>query len=88
MPRQREIDFPREEWLSWEDQVYLSGYIEEYSVIALRLFLLILFTPDLLEKFTESTERGYNRAYYKRYKERIMANRKKRRDQLKQQGIG
>ena len=77
MSRPKNIEFPRSEWLSWEEQVRISGYEDGYSLIALRLFLLILFKPEILEYFTETTKRGYPRAYYDRNKAWFQARNKK-----------
>lgn len=57
--------------MNWENEVRIHGYDGEFSVIALKMLLLILRTQDVLDYFMErGGTAGYQRAYYRRNAEK------------------
>lgn len=53
--------------MNLENEVEIHGYEDGFSVIALKMLLLVLRTKDVLDYFMERTgSAGFYRAYYQR----------------------
>ena len=62
--------------MNWEKEVEINGFDGEFSRLALRMLMLILFRQHVLDYIMETPgTAGYHRAYYER-------NREKRRQQF------
>lgn len=64
--------------MTWEREVEIAGFDGEFSIVALRMLMLILFRQETLDNIMEKPgSAGYWAWYYKRYKDDIRAARKR-----------
>lgn len=64
--------------MNWEREVEIAGFEGEFSRVALRMLMLILFRQETLDNIMEKPgSAGYWAWYYERYKDDIRAARKR-----------
>ena len=58
--------------MNWEKEVEINGFDGEFSRLALRMLMLILFRQETLDNIMEKPgSAGYHRAYYERNREKL-----------------
>lgn len=64
--------------MTWEREVAIAGFEGEFSRVALRMLMLILFRQNVLDYFMETKgTAGYQRAYYERNRDKLLKNRER-----------
>ena len=64
--------------MNWEREVEIAGFEGEFSRVALRMLMLILFRQKTLDNIMEKPgSAGYYAWYYKRYRDEILEARKR-----------
>ena len=64
--------------MNWEREVEIAGFEGEYSRVALRMLMLILFRQETLDNIMEKPgSKVYWALYYKRHRDKILEARKR-----------